>query len=121
MCKVRLGRLYDQQQGLCLICGKWAYIGISGNNKKSPTIEHIVPKSEKGSDKANNLCMTHGICNTRRGAGKLRCNQQVFRLLPKNKQALITQFNQNYGVSDLLSIMSRTQKQKICKKRRKRK
>lgn len=115
MCNIRLGRLYDRQQGLCLICGQWAYMGISGNNKKSPTIEHIVPKSDKGSNSESNLCMAHKICNTKRGTGKLRCNVHVFKLLPKNKQKLIREFNQTYGVSDLLSLMKNTQKQKISK------
>lgn len=117
MCKVRLGRLYDRQQGLCIICGEWALLGINPNSKKSPTIEHIIPKSENGVNSQTNLCMAHQICNTNRGDGELKYNQYVFELLPRNKKALIKRFNRDLGIKNMIKISNRTKKKKIRKKR----
>jgi 5-methylcytosine-specific restriction endonuclease McrA len=49
----------------------------------SATFEHVIPGSLGGSDRMENLKLTHGICNRKRGSGpewqKFRVKQMLDR------------------------------------------
>lgn len=55
-------RLISEQSGKCLICG-----GILN----SPTIEHIIPLSQGGTNRQTNLAVSCADCNNSRGSDPL--------------------------------------------------
>jgi 5-methylcytosine-specific restriction endonuclease McrA len=46
----------------CFVCGRHV-------NYRLATVEHIVPKSQGGTDDMDNLSISHGFCNNRRATG----------------------------------------------------
>ena len=58
-------RLAEAQNWRCCWCGQ----GVipEPNKKNSATIEHIIPKSQGGSDDMSNLAVACSSCNNKRG------------------------------------------------------
>lgn len=59
-------KIWTKQKGLCAICGGEMMGGVAHNNRH-PSMrsrEHIIPRSEGGSDDLDNLCLTHSKCNS---------------------------------------------------------
>ncbi len=57
-----LPMILGRQGGLCVLCGQPC---------KSPSIEHLVPRSDKGSNMIENLAASCRTCNNARGSQKL--------------------------------------------------
>jgi hypothetical protein len=51
----------------CHICHRKVDMSLSGKAKWGPTIEHIVPVSQGGTNDPGNLALAHRYCNTARG------------------------------------------------------
>ncbi len=65
--------LFDKQKGICAICG--LHMVFDKDEFRSghliiSTIDHIIPKSEGGDNKIENLQCTHFICNDLKGSSK---------------------------------------------------
>ena len=61
-----LPALIERQRGICEICGKalpldWSQIHV----------DHILPKSQGGTDAPDNLQAAHGSCNLRKGPRRM--------------------------------------------------
>ncbi|MHA7857702.1 MAG: HNH endonuclease [Henriciella sp.] len=75
--KTAQSELFDQlwivQSGLCALCGapmlqnrfQAPHARVWG--KQRATIDHIIPKSKGGSDRAENLQLAHARCNKIKG------------------------------------------------------
>jgi 5-methylcytosine-specific restriction endonuclease McrA len=51
----------------CHLCGRAVNPALSGAHARGPTIDHLVPVSQGGSDEPTNVRLAHRECNTRRG------------------------------------------------------
>ncbi len=51
----------------CHLCGRKVDITLSGMMKWGPTIDHLVPLSDDGSDTPENVALAHRHCNVSRG------------------------------------------------------
>lgn len=68
--KVLLGYLVERDGDRCGICRKRVDLSLrSGTrgNPMGPSVDHIVPRSQGGSDDLTNLRLAHWKCNNRRG------------------------------------------------------
>lgn len=67
--------LWERQSGLCALCGKpmpqhrFALPHATLWKKQRPSFDHICPRSRGGSDRPENLQLTHAACNRRKGRG----------------------------------------------------
>ena len=52
----------------CHLCGKSVRRDLPGSHRLGPTVDHLVPVSEGGTDAPENVALAHRICNSRRGA-----------------------------------------------------
>ena len=59
-------RLAEAQNWRCCWCGR--YTSIFRNRRNSATIEHVLPKSQGGTDDWENLAMSCARCNSNRGS-----------------------------------------------------
>ena len=64
-------------QDYCYICGKLVDKSLKRPDPYAPEIDHIVPIAAGGhpSD-ISNLCLTHGICNRKKGDRLLKTNPE---------------------------------------------
>jgi predicted nucleic acid-binding Zn ribbon protein len=62
-------RIYERDAWRCGICGDPVRQDRDVQDWLGPTLDHIVPRSEGGSDDPANLRLAHFMCNSRRGAG----------------------------------------------------
>jgi hypothetical protein len=53
----------------CHICRKRVDQRLSGTHKLGPTIDHLIPLSDGGSDDMQNVALAHRSCNCARGVG----------------------------------------------------
>lgn len=61
-------RMYKRQKGLCWICGEKMAISVTSHGKgKYASFDHIIPKSEGGTNEQTNLRLAHQRCNNLRG------------------------------------------------------
>jgi 5-methylcytosine-specific restriction endonuclease McrA len=60
-------RLFEAQDGICPPCQKPLDLKQVPNSPFYPTLDHVVPASEDGSNRLDNLLLTHRVCNARRG------------------------------------------------------
>lgn len=51
----------------CNICGRKVDLKLSGRAKYGPTIDHLIPISQGGTNAADNLALAHRACNVARG------------------------------------------------------
>lgn len=58
-------KLYNKQEGRCGICG--GFISLAELSSPKANIDHIIPRSRGGSDKQENLQLTHTVCNEMKG------------------------------------------------------
>lgn len=68
--RTKLLRCCEQQGYRCCYCGAKTWhpsYGESGPNRKKATLEHVVPRSQGGTDSMNNLAMACASCNNMRG------------------------------------------------------
>lgn len=68
---------WERQQGLCCICGEAMepYHRDAGKNPAAASIEHLIPKRDKGPDTVGNVRLAHRSCNNHAG-GKWAEEQQ---------------------------------------------
>jgi 5-methylcytosine-specific restriction endonuclease McrA len=59
-------RLAEAQNWRCCWCGR--YVSIFRSRRNSATIEHVLPKSQGGTDDWENLAMSCAHCNSNRGS-----------------------------------------------------
>lgn len=52
----------------CALCGAPIDWTTTGRGPWSPEVDHVIPRSEGGSDRADNQQITHGFCNRWRQA-----------------------------------------------------
>ena len=62
--------IIKRDKGICQICGLPVYDYNDAPKRLKPQIDHIVPISAGGADKADNLRLTHAFCNNHKNAGK---------------------------------------------------
>lgn len=62
-------RIYERDEWTCGICGSDVCKDWDPVEWLGPSLDHIVPRSQGGSDDAANLRLVHFICNSIRGAG----------------------------------------------------
>lgn len=60
-------KLFVAQDGICCICDKAMMLRYGGYKGACATFEHIVTKSSGGGSNIDNLSLSHGTCNNRRG------------------------------------------------------
>lgn len=53
----------------CHLCDGRVDVRLSGMHARGPTIDHLVPISDGGSDDLRNVALAHRECNIRRGVG----------------------------------------------------
>lgn len=51
----------------CNICGRKVDLKLSGRAKYGPTIDHLIPISQGGTNAPDNLALAHRVCNVARG------------------------------------------------------
>jgi hypothetical protein len=68
--RARRRRLYERDGWVCQICGVGCSRVFSLDDPWSPSLDHVVPRSEGGSDDDDNLRLAHWFCNGLRGAGR---------------------------------------------------
>lgn len=61
--RVALTLIYERDAGRCGVCRRHVAIDEA-------TIDHIIPRSQGGTEIASNLQLAHLSCNSSRGAGK---------------------------------------------------
>lgn len=72
--------IIKRDNGVCQICGLPVYDYDDAPNRLKPQIDHIVPISAGGADKADNLRLTHAFCNNHKHAGEAdveRCKSVI--------------------------------------------
>lgn len=63
--KQRLLKIIDRDGAACWLCGKLIDLNVEGRSRA--TIDHVIPKSKKGTNRLENLKLAHASCNQRRG------------------------------------------------------
>lgn len=59
--------VYQRDNYTCHLCGKHTLKAWDENNRdESPSLDHIIPKSQGGPDTPDNLACAHWLCNTLR-------------------------------------------------------
>lgn len=66
---ITLRQLGERDSWRCHLCGK-PVTKTPGNLPKSPSIDHLVPLSERGTHTWPNVALAHRACNTTRGTGQ---------------------------------------------------
>ena len=89
-------RLFIEQDGNCCICDKAMILRHGGNRGSCATFEHVVCRSDGGSSKIENVPLSCGDCNSRRGKKdfhsfreEVKRNGGVLPKPPKNKKSLL--------------------------------
>lgn len=62
-----LREIGDRDDWWCCICGAEVDKAVRYPDSQSPSIDHIIPLSQGGSDKRDNVGVAHLICNKRKG------------------------------------------------------
>lgn len=62
--------IIKRDKGICQVCGLPVYDYDDAPKRLKPQIDHIVPISAGGADKADNLRLTHAFCNNHKHAGE---------------------------------------------------
>lgn len=62
-------RVYERDAWTCAICGRSVRKDWDPDGWRGPSLDHIVPRSQGGSDDAANLRLVHFMCNSLRGDG----------------------------------------------------
>lgn len=62
-------QLADRDGARCHICGKRVDMKMSGMAPKGPTVDHLIPVADGGTNDPANLALAHRDCNVRRGVG----------------------------------------------------
>ena len=57
---------------ICGWCGEVIDLNLSGNHPRGPSVDHIVPRAQGGTDDRSNLQPAHRRCNTQRGQAPVR-------------------------------------------------
>jgi 5-methylcytosine-specific restriction endonuclease McrA len=60
-------QIAERDGNRCHICSRKVNMTWSGMAKWGPTIEHILPVSQGGTNEPGNLALAHRHCNTARG------------------------------------------------------
>jgi len=58
----------DRAHWICWICGKPVDQDLPANDPMHASIDHVIPRSQGGSDDASNLRLSHHRCNHGRDA-----------------------------------------------------
>jgi hypothetical protein len=61
-------RIYERDRWRCGTCGLQVPHRWETGSELRPTLDHVIPRSQGGTDDAANLRIAHLICNSRRGA-----------------------------------------------------
>jgi len=64
-----LRQLAERDNHRCYLCGKRVNIDLPGTQPRGPHVDHLLPLSVDGVDGLENVALTHGSCNVRRGVG----------------------------------------------------
>lgn len=64
--------LYRRDGPDCALCGGWIDPEAPPNSKGRLSIDHIVPRSEGGGNRLENLRLAHADCNNYRGGKATR-------------------------------------------------
>jgi len=83
-------RVLAQRDGAdCGICGKPVDLSFTPGTPKAdrPSIDHIIPRSQCGSDDLSNLALAHMRCNSRRKAMPIEVARQRFNWITEHPAA----------------------------------
>lgn len=78
-------RLLDSQSGKCFICDDVIDPVLHYGQIE---VDHIVPLAEQGSDRDDNLALTHASCNRSKGASDLRVARRMAEFERLQRQAV---------------------------------
>lgn len=56
-----------KDQSHCYICGSAVDTSVPGTDPHGPSVDHLIPVSQGGTDDPENLILTHLACNMQRG------------------------------------------------------
>lgn len=56
-------RLWNKQEGKCILCGKAIDLYLRANQPGSPEIDHVRPLAADGGNHRENLALLHRSCN----------------------------------------------------------
>jgi 5-methylcytosine-specific restriction endonuclease McrA len=59
----KLGRVYRADAGICHLCHLPVPANADPESDQAPTVDHLVTRSEGGSDDKSNLRLAHRRCN----------------------------------------------------------
>jgi len=62
-----LAQIAERDGNRCHLCDRKVDMGLSGDHKHGPTIDHLVPISKGGADVESNVALAHRSCNCARG------------------------------------------------------
>lgn len=65
--RLTTAELGDRDGWRCHLCRRAVDRRLSGAHPKAPSVDHLVPVSDGGTDEPENLALAHWICNVRRG------------------------------------------------------
>jgi len=63
----RLAEVAIRDGGRCHLCRKLVNLSLKAPDRRSPTLDHLIPVADGGSDESENLRLAHFGCNSRRG------------------------------------------------------
>ena len=69
--------IYERDGWRCQLCSKKVQRGAAHNGKWGPSLDHIVPRSQGGSDSSDNLQLAHRICNSIKSDGVWGSGEQL--------------------------------------------
>lgn len=80
---ITLERLYKRDKGVCYLCGKHLVLNDDYNRLEAPTIEHVIPICDGGTNTWDNVKLACRNCNNHKGTSRieLKNNQMSFLLV----------------------------------------
>lgn len=79
----RINVLAERDGWICALCGEPIDPSLKGLHPMRATRDHIIPRSEKGSNALSNLQLAHSVCNGRRGNASLDWFKRYATILPE--------------------------------------
>jgi len=69
--------IYERDRWVCQLCGKKVGRSYPPNHRRSPSLDHIIPRSLGGSDEPDNLQLSHRDCNSLKSDGTFAAAEQL--------------------------------------------
>lgn len=87
--------LWEKQHGLCALCG--GRMLPHGQEEDSATLDHIIPKRQRGPNALSNLQLAHRWCNEERGRIEVGIKRRLTP--PRSPWIAVETFNERSNVT----------------------